>query len=150
MQYKQKTFDKLTPAELYSILQLRQEIFIIEQDCIYPDIDNKDENAQHFMAFDEGKLVGCLRILRRGVTFEECSIGRVVVSAQYRRKGIAQNLMQQAMAVIKNDWKKQYIRISSQAYAAPVYAALGFRVVSGEYIEDGIPHVEMLCDLSEI
>ena len=148
MQYTMKTFDELTNIELYEILKLREEVFILEQACIYPDIDGKDEHAQHLMAFDHGKLVACLRILDKGVTFEESSIGRVIVSKNHRRRGIAKEMMQQAIDFIGCKMKEARIKISAQAYTIPFYESVGFNVVSGEYMEDGILHVEMVCDLS--
>jgi len=144
MQYIIKKYEILTNTELYKILQLRQEIFIIEQACIYPDIDGLDENAHHLMALDEGNLIGSLRILEKGVTFEDASIGRVVVSASSRGKGVAKEMMLQAIDFIQNKWKETRIKISAQTYAIPFYQGVGFEVASGEYLEDGIPHVDMV------
>jgi len=143
-----KKFEALTNTELYQILKLRQEIFIIEQTCIYPDIDSNDEDAYHLMAFDDSKIVGCLRILDKGVTFEEISIGRVVVSESHRGKGIAKKMMIGAIGFIKNELKEMHIKISAQTYVTEFYEGVGFEVVSGEYLEDGIPHVDMLCDVT--
>ena len=150
MQYIMKTFEELTNIELYEILKLREEVFILEQACIYPDIDGKDEHAQHLLAFDAGKIIGCLRILDKGVTFEECSVGRVIVSKHHRGRGIAKEMMQQALDFIRREMKETYIRISAQAYTIPFYERVGFKTVSAEYMEDGILHVEMLCDLGNI
>ena len=149
MQYTIKKFEDLTNIELYKLLQLRQEIFIIEQTCIYPDIDSKDENAHHLLAFDEDRITGCLRILEKGISFEEISIGRVVVSKPYRGQGIAKQMMQQALAFIKGELSEKRIKISAQSVAIPFYKGVGFKVVSEEYLEDDIPHVDMLCDLTE-
>ena len=147
MQYTLKTFEALSNMELYNILKLRQEIFIIEQTCIYPDIDNHDENAYHLMAFHDDTMVGCLRILNKGVTFAEVSIGRVVVAKSHRGKGIAKEMMQQALAFIGAEWKEKRVKISAQAYALPLYQGVGFEVASGEYLEDDILHVDMVCTL---
>ena len=148
MQYRMKKFEELTNTELYKILQLREEVFIIEQNCIYPDIDDKDENAVHLLALEDGKLIGCLRMLEKGVNFDESSIGRVVVSAENRGRGIAKALMQQALHFIANERKERRIRISAQSAVIAFYEGLGFEVVSEEYLEDDIPHVEMLCELN--
>ena len=148
MQYTMKKFEELTNIELYHILKLRQEIFIIEQACIYPDIDNNDENAYHLMVFDDSKIIGCLRIVDKGVTFEEISIGRVVVSKSHRGKGIAKKMMQQAMGFIKSKLKETLVKISAQTYVIPIYEDVGFEIVSEEYLEDNIPHVDMMCDLT--
>ena len=148
MQYTIKKFEELKNTELYHILKLRQEIFIIEQACIYPDIDSNDENAYHLAVFDDSKIVGCLRILDRGVIFEEASIGRVVVSKSHRGKGIAKKMMQQAIDFIKDRLEGTHIKISAQTYVIPVYMGVGFEIVSEEYLEDDISHVDMLCDLT--
>ena len=148
MRYTMKKFAQLTNIELYQILKLRQEIFIIEQACIYPDLDNNDENAHHLMAFDDGEMVGCLRILDKGVTFEEASIGRVVVSKSHRGRGVATKMMRQAIDFVRNERREEHIKISAQTYAVPLYEGVGFKVVSEPYLEDGIPHVDMVCDLA--
>jgi len=147
MHYIIKKFEELTNTELYKILQLRQDIFIIEQACIFPDIDDKDEGAFHLMALDDGKIIGCIRILGKGISFEEVSIGRVALSASKRGRGIAKEMMNHAMSFIETELGEKRIRISSQSYVIPFYAGLGFKVVSDEYLEDDIPHVEMLCNL---
>jgi len=144
MQYTMKKFEELTNIELYEVLKLRQEIFIIEQACIYPDIDSNDQNAYHLLAFDGGEMVGCLRILGRGVTFDEVSIGRVVVSKNSRGRGIAKEMMQRALHFIVSEWKERRVKISAQTYVIPLYEGLGFEVVSAQYLEDGIPHADMI------
>jgi len=149
MQYTLKKFEDLTNTELYDMLKLRQDIFIIEQACIYPDIDNNDEGAYHLLAFDAGKMIGCVRILHKGVTFEENSIGRVVTAESHRGRGIALEMMRKAMDFVKDELQETRIKISAQSYIIPLYAALGFEVVSEEYLEDDIPHVDMLCDLAK-
>ena len=147
MHYTIKKFGELTNTELYKILQLRQDIFIIEQTCIFPDIDDKDEDAYHLIALDNGKIIGCLRILGRGISFEEVSIGRVALSADMRGRGIAKEMMKYALSFIENELGEKHIRISAQSYVIPFYASLGFEVVSEEYLEDDIPHAEMFCKL---
>jgi len=141
-----KRFDELTNIELYQILRLRQEIFIVEQACAYSDVDGKDKTAHHLMAFEDGELVGCLRVLERGISFAEASIGRVVVAEGYRGRGIAKELMQRALDFTRTEWNEARIKISAQTYAIPFYAGVGFRAVSAEYLEDGIPHVDMICE----
>jgi len=147
MRYVMKAFDALSALELYQLLQLRQAVFIIEQACIYPDIDNNDEGAVHLLAFDGDVMVGCLRILDRGVTFEEASIGRVVVTKEYRGQGIAQEMMRQAVLFLATERGEKQIKLSAQTYALRVYENVGFVAVGEEYLEDGIPHVDMVCTL---
>jgi len=147
---KMKKFKELTNIELYKILRLREEVFILEQDCIYPDVDGKDENAHHLMVFDGDEIIGGLRILNKGVTFEEICISRVVVAKKYRGKGIAKKIVKYALDFIKNELNERYVRISAQSYTIKFYEGVGFKVVSEEYLEDGIPHVCMFCDLEEV
>jgi len=148
MQYITKKFDELTSKELHDILKLRQDIFIIEQNCIYPDIDNNDEGAYHLLAMEDGKVIGCARILNKGVTFDEAAIGRVVVPESHRGRGIAKEMMLRAMAFVRDEMKETRIKLSAQTYIVPLYEAVGFHIVSEEYLEDDIPHVDMLCDLA--
>ena len=147
MEYIQKPFHAFTPLELYHILRLRQEIFIIEQACIYPDIDSKDEDAQHLLAYENGELVGCLRILKKGVSFDEASIGRVVVAAPHRGRGIAKEMMRRALVFSAEEWGETRVKISAQSYALPLYEDVGFVTMSEEYLEDGIPHVDMVWEM---
>ena len=144
MRYIIRKFEALTPLELYTLLKLRQEIFILEQACLYPDIDGKDEGAYHLMAFEGDRLLGCLRILEKGVSFEDASIGRVAVAFAHRGRGIAKAIMLEALAFIERERKETRVRISAQSYTIPFYAGVGFRVVGEEYLEDGIWHVEMV------
>lgn len=144
MEYKIKTFDELTNKELYSILRLRSEIFVVEQNCIYQDMDNKDLKAYHLMAVDKGELVAYLRILNKGVSYKETSIGRVVVKKEYRRRKLGLEIINRAIDYIKDIMKENEIRISAQVYAKNLYKKAGFKEVSEEYLEDDIPHVEML------
>ena len=148
MQYIMKPFEDLTNRELYHILKLREEVFIIEQCCIYPDIDDKDEAAYHLLALEEADLVGYLRILGRGVRFDEIAISRVVVPERLRGRGIAKKMMLEALDFIRDVLKETRIRISAQSAVIPFYQGLGFEVSGGEYLEDDIPHVNMVCDLS--
>ncbi|ASW42893.1 GNAT family N-acetyltransferase [Clostridium isatidis] len=144
MEFKIKTFDELSNEELYSILRLRSEIFVVEQNCVYQDMDNKDLKAFHLMAIDEGQIVAYLRILNKGVSYKEISIGRVVVKKEYRRRKLGLEIINRAIDYIKNIMKENEIRISAQVYAKNLYKKAGFKEVSEEYLEDDIPHVEML------
>lgn len=144
MEYKIRTFDELSNKELYSILRLRSEIFVVEQNCVYQDLDNKDLNAYHLMAVENGELIGYLRILNKGVSYKEASIGRVVVKKEYRRKKLGLEIINKGIDFIINTMKEKEVRISAQVYAKNLYEKAGFVEVSEEYLEDDIPHVEML------
>lgn len=144
MEYKIRTFDELSNKELYSILRLRSEIFVVEQNCVYQDLDNKDLNAYHLMAVENGELIGYLRILNKGVSYKEASIGRVVVKKEYRRKKLGLEIINKGIDFIINTLQEKEVRISAQVYAKNLYKKAGFVEVSEEYLEDDIPHVEML------
>lgn len=144
MEYKIRTFDELSNRELYSILRLRSEIFVVEQNCVYQDLDNKDLNAYHLMAVENGELIGYLRILNKGVSYKEASIGRVVVKKEYRRKKLGLEIINKGIDFIINTLQEKEVRISAQVYAKNLYKKAGFVEVSEEYLEDDIPHVEML------
>jgi len=144
MEYKIRTFDELSNRELYSILRLRSEIFVVEQNCVYQDLDNKDLDGYHLMAIENGELIGYLRILNKGVSYKEASIGRVVVKKEYRRKKLGLEIINKGIDFIINTLQEKEVRISAQVYAKNLYEKAGFVEVSEEYLEDDIPHVEML------
>ncbi len=144
MEFTIKRFEELTPAELYEIIRERINVFIVEQNCIYHDCDGKDYKAWHLQAREGSRLAGYLRILPPGVSYTEASIGRVLVAKDFRRRGLGRTLMNQAIDYILTEMKEKEIRISGQAYLEKFYTGLGFQRVSDVYLEDGIPHIEML------
>ncbi|NLM35897.1 MAG: GNAT family N-acetyltransferase [Clostridiales bacterium] len=145
MEWNIKYFNDLSPEELYNILKLRSEIFVVEQQCIYLDCDDKDKvSYQLFKKNHEGDIIASVRILPKGVSYNEPSIGRVVVRKDYRRKGIASEMMKIAIDFIKNEFNENAIRISAQLYLLEFYKSVGFLPVSEPYLEDNIPHIEML------
>jgi len=138
-----KAFDDLTPHELYEIMRLRNEVFVLEQLCVYQDADNKDQRSHHLMIKDNGKLIAYSRLLPPGVSYPEMSIGRVISSPEYRRKGAGRLLMQKAIEGCHELFGEGPIRIGAQLYLTKFYESFGF-VSSGEvYLEDNIEHVEM-------
>lgn len=144
MHWEIKHFQDLEVQELYQILALRAEIFVVEQDCIYQDCDGKDINSYHVMGKnDYGDLAAYLRVIPPEISYDEASIGRVVVKKDYRRSRIGQELLEQGIQWIKRNFTGNSIRISAQAYITAYYEKVGFAIVSDEYLEDGIPHVEM-------
>jgi len=142
--WKLKKFDELSQEELYKIIKLRIEVFIIEQNCIYQDCDGKDINAYHLFSEEDGNVIACLRILNKGVSFDEVAIGRVIVDKAYRGKGIAKEMIRKAIAFIEEIIKERAIRISAQAHLEKFYGSFGFKKTSEVYMEDGIPHIQML------
>lgn len=139
-----KKFQDLSGEEIYKILKLRNEIFIVEQKCAYQDVDDKDEAAYHLFFEDNGEIIGCLRILNRGISFDEVSIGRLAVNKNYRGKHIAKDMLVKAIDFIEKELKETEIKIQAQTYLVNFYASLGFKKVSNEYLEDNIPHIDML------
>ena len=141
-----KTFKELSKEELYEILRLRSEVFVVEQDCVYQDVDNKDQKAIHVLGTDHGKLVAYTRVFKPGDYYENTSIGRVVVAKNQRKYGYGKKIMQVSLAAIAQRFKKSAIEISAQKYLVKFYSDLGFNPVGEEYMEDGIPHIRMLKD----
>ena len=141
--WKYKTFNDLTPQELYSILKLRSEVFVVEQNCVYLDTDNKDQLSFHLCGWNENDLIAYARILPPGLAFEEASIGRVVTNPLYRKTGAGRQLMEHAIEKTLTQFKVNEIKIGAQLYLLSLYASLGFKQSGPQYIEDGIPHIEM-------
>jgi len=139
-----KSFNELTPSELYAILQLRCEVFVVEQNCPYLDEDDRDQNSYHLMGWKNDLLAAYTRILPQGLAFDEASIGRVVTSPKARGGGIGRELMQRSIKELYKLYGEVPIRIGAQLYLRPFYTALGFSQVSEVYIEDGIEHIKML------
>lgn len=137
-----KHFNDLTVKELYEILRLRVDVFVVEQNCSYPEVDGKDLDAWHLWFEDEDGIAGYLRLLAPGVSFKEASIGRVI--AKKRRCGIGSKLMQTGIEKMKEIYGDTDIRIEAQVYAREFYEKAGFVKVSEEFLDDGIPHIEML------
>lgn len=150
MQWIVKRFDDLTPHELYAILQLRNEVFTVEQNCVYPDMDNKDQSSFHLMGWlgdantKNLKLAAYTRLLPPGVAYEEPSIGRVVTSPSVRRSGAGRELMNRSIQLITELFGQTPIKIGAQLYLQSFYSSLGFKQTSEVYLEDGIEHIEML------
>jgi ElaA protein len=145
---KFKTYEALTKDELYQILHLRNEVFVVEQACPYQDIDGKDLDAYHLLMFDDQQLIGYLRILKPGTSYEEASIGRVIIKKSHRDKRLGRVLMQESIDFVQNELNLQTLRISAQCYLEKFYTSLGFARVSEDYMEDDIPHLEMLLTIA--
>ena len=139
-----KQFEELTPEELYDILKLRSEVFVVEQDCVYQDIDDKDKGAWHVFLRDDDGLEAYLRVLDKGVAFEEVSIGRVVTKK--RKHGFGKTVMEAGIKVAVDKLGADRIKIVAQSYAEGFYQKVGFATVSEEFMYDGIPHVYMIWE----
>jgi ElaA protein len=141
-----KHFNSLTTQELYTILSLRSEVFVVEQNCVYLDADSKDEDAWHLCGWQDDVLVAYVRILAPGVSYEEASIGRVLTNPAFRKNGYGVELMRVAIEKTLKQYGVQKIKIGAQLYLLNFYSNLGFEQTSEVYMEDGIPHIEMLFD----
>ena len=139
-----KKFSKLTIIELYEILQLRSEVFVVEQDCVYQDIDGKDEKALHVIGYKKGKIIAYARIFDSGHYFETPSIGRVVVSKSQRKFGYGHDLIKASIEAIYDYYQSKLITISAQTYLLKFYSSHGFETHGEEYMEDGLPHIRMI------
>ena len=144
IRWQLKKFDELTPHELYAILQLRNEVFVVEQNCVFQDADNKDQLSYHLMGWSEEKLIAYSRIIPAGVAYEYVSIGRVVTSPEKRRNGTGKILMNEALNATINLFGNVSIKLGAQLYLKNFYESFGFVQSSDIYIEDGIPHIEMI------
>jgi ElaA protein len=143
LEWKIKRFEALSSQELYNLLQLRSEVFVVEQNCVYQDIDGKDEKAIHLIGEDNGKIVAYARLFKPAAYFEQSSIGRVVVKESYRDKKLGHLLMREAIRVIETHFEETKITISAQLYLKKFYESHGFVQNSDMYLEDDIPHIEM-------
>lgn len=138
-----KTFDALNAKEIYEVLRLRSEVFVVEQECIYQDIDNKDQKAIHVLGMLNGKLVAYTRMFMPGDYFENLAIGRVVVDPEYRRQGFGKQIMAATLDYIDNTQQNMVVELSAQTYLNDFYQNMGFVSMGEQYLEDGIPHIKM-------
>jgi ElaA protein len=144
MKWIWKQFSELTTSELYQVIQLRERIFVVEQNCVYLDCDGNDPRAWHLLGFKDDELVAYLRAFQPGVKYDEASVGRVVTSSSARGTGVGRELMKVGIEKTKATFATSSIRISAQAYLEKFYASLGFQSVGEKYLEDNIPHIEMV------
>ncbi|MDX6745529.1 GNAT family N-acetyltransferase [Polaribacter sp. PL03] len=143
MDFKIKSFKELSTDELYAILQLRSEVFVVEQDCVYQDVDFKDQKSLHIFGYKNDKIVAYTRIFKPGDYFDNASIGRVVVASKERKYGYGHDLIKASLEGIKNYFKVDKITISAQKYLKKFYESHNFIQIGEEYLEDGIPHIRM-------
>ena len=145
--WKIKSFSRLGRDELYEFLKLRVDVFVVEQKCPYPEMDDKDRHPETLHLAGKGKggeLMAYLRILPPGLSFKEVSIGRVVVAKESRRQGISDTMLKIALDQINRTWPNENIRIGAQVYLKKFYESHGFEAASESYLEDGIPHIDMI------
>jgi ElaA protein len=139
-----KTFNQLTLDELYFLLQLRSEVFVVEQDCVYQDVDGKDKKALHVIGKIENTIIAYTRIFKPGDYFKEASIGRVVVSKKIRHLKYGYQLMISSIEAVEVSFNTTEIKLSAQKHLEKFYNNLGFKTFGESYLEDGIPHIAMM------
>lgn len=144
MEWISKPFKQLSSMEIFHILQGRCAVFVVEQECAYQDADDLDPVSEHIFALEDGELVGCCRIVPPGARYADVSLGRIIVMPKYRRRGLASEMLNFAIRRIETIYGKCDICLSGQTYVRSLYESLGFAVCSAEYLEDGIPHVDMV------
>ncbi|WP_338406996.1 GNAT family N-acetyltransferase [uncultured Flavobacterium sp.] len=143
LQWKTKSFEDLSPQELYDILKLRSNIFVVEQNCVFLDMDDKDNLSFHLFGTFDDKIVAYSRLLNSGISFDNASIGRVVVDANYRDRKLGHDLMRKSISGIKVCFGESKITIGAQLYLKKFYESHGFIQTGEMYLEDDIPHIEM-------
>ncbi|KDM90368.1 GNAT family N-acetyltransferase [Photobacterium galatheae] len=145
MQWQCLGFDQLTTDQLYDILKLRVDVFVVEQNCPYPEIDGHDKvpGVYHVVAYENDTLMAYLRLLPAGLTYDGVSIGRVITSEAARGRGLGSELLRQGLAYAEQLWPGETIEIGAQSHLQNYYGRFGFTAFSEEYLEDGIPHIDM-------
>lgn len=148
-EFKIKRFNELSLHELYQVLQLRSEVFVVEQNCVYQDIDGKDEKALHLLGTFDNKIVAYTRLFAPGYYFDNASIGRVVIGSQYRDRKWGHDLMKASIEGIKEYYQTGNITISAQLYLKKFYEGHGFVQDGEQYLEDDIPHIRMHAEIAD-
>ncbi|WP_313891905.1 GNAT family N-acetyltransferase [Psychrobacillus sp.] len=144
MNWKLLKFEEFDVNRLYEVLKLRVDVFIVEQNCPYPEIDGSDQEALHLMYIENEEVLAYSRIFPPGAMYDACAIGRVIVKSKARGTGLAKELMEKAIETAENEWQVETIKICAQSHLQKFYASVGFITISDEFDEDGIPHVYMV------
>lgn len=144
MKIEIKRFSELTIQEMYKMLQLRSEVFVVEQDCVYQDIDGKDQKALHILGWENEVLVAYTRCFKQGDYFDKASIGRVIVKEKYRKFGYGHEILKASISEIQERYQTNIIKLSAQQYLTRFYESHGFKQTGEGYLEDGIPHIAMI------
>ncbi|MCT2534922.1 GNAT family N-acetyltransferase [Aquibacillus koreensis] len=148
MEWQLKKFHELTTDELYKILKARVDVFVVEQNCPYEEVDNHDQASFHLFSEENGQIIAYSRLIPKGNIYKEASIGRVLVHKDYRGKGYAKALMEKSIDIVTNEWNEKEIKIHGQEYLRHFYGSLGFKEISEVYLEDDIPHVDMILQVT--
>ena len=143
IEWVKKKWSEVSLEELYSVLRLRSEVFVVEQDCVYQDIDNKDQIAIHLLGYINKELIAYSRLFNEGDYFKETSFGRAIIKKEKRGQGYGDELVKESLRTIKNYYGNKKVKISAQAHLKTFYSKHAFIAKGKEYLEDGIPHVSM-------
>ena len=143
IEWVKKKWSDISLEELYSVLRLRSEVFVVEQDCVYQDIDNKDQIAIHLLGYINKELIAYSRLFNEGDYFKETSFGRAIIKKENRGQGYGDELIKESLKTIKNYYGNKKVKISAQAHLKSFYSKHAFIAKGKEYLEDGIPHVSM-------
>ena len=146
MNWHLKRFDELTTNELYEILRARAEVFVVEQTCVYQDCDLKDQKSWHLFSEENGEIVTYMRIIEKGVSYPEISMGRLLTRENYRKDGLSRKTLEKALDFVVHTLGETKVRVSGQLYLKKFYESMGFRTTSEVYLEDEIEHVQMLYE----
>lgn len=139
-----KKFTELSTNELYKILQERVNVFVVEQNCPYPEMDGKDPQSYHLFVEEDDKIIAYTRLLPAGLAYQQASIGRVLVNEHFRNTGLGKQIMDKSIEFLTDQLQEKEIKIQAQEYALKFYESFGFKAVSDVYPEDNIPHVDMV------
>ena len=145
IEWVKKKWSEVSLEELYSVLRLRSEVFVVEQDCVYQDIDNKDQIAIHLLGYINKELIAYSRLFNEGDYFKETSFGRAIIKKEKRGQGYGDELVKESLKTIKSYYGNKKVKISAQAHLKTFYSKHAFIAKGKEYLEDGIPHVSMEC-----
>ncbi|WP_110114379.1 GNAT family N-acetyltransferase [Bacillus sp. CGMCC 1.16541] len=143
MSWVLKKFDELTVHELYNILKERVNVFVVEQNCPYEEMDGKDLASYHLFKKQDNQVIAYLRVLPKGVSYKEASLGRIIVHPSYRGTGIGRELVTRGLSFLNQELHETTVKIQAQSYLQAFYESFGFKKISEEYLEDGIPHIDM-------
>ena len=143
MDWKTYRFDDLTARKLYEVLKLRVDVFVVEQNCPYPELDNLDQQSVHLLYSEKGEVLAYARLVPANVKYDLPSIGRVIVHESARGRGLAKKLLERSIDYLLEEWQAQGIQLQGQVYLQEFYESFGFQSISDSYDEDGIPHVDM-------
>lgn len=144
MEWTYKKWQELERDELFDIYKLRVDVFVVEQDCAYPEIDYNDKLVGHLFAYADGQLAAYSRLCPPHTVYPEVSIGRVICHSNFRGQGLGRELVKRAVEQLQKDFPGQKIKAQAQEYLEYFYKSFGFKTISESYLEDGIPHVDMV------